>query len=216
MFETLLPPAFACAVNRGAPTGLALFPEEAAIVRAATPMRLREFTAGRGCGREVLRRLGIPIVPILCGRQREPLWPATMVGSITHCGGFCAAAGARSEAFLAVGIDAEVHRALPAGAQEEVLLDQERAWLRQAPRGMHWDAVLFSAKESLYKALAPLTGRWLGFEDAVVTIDPVREVFRAQVAVASARLGRPRDHHFMGRFAVAEGLVMTAVAIPRG
>ncbi len=40
------------------------------------------------------------------------------------------------------------------------------------PPGPSWDRLLFSAKESVYKAWFPLTGRWLGFEEAAITINP--------------------------------------------
>ena len=37
------------------------------------------------------------------------------------------------------------------------------------PADLHWDRILFCAKEATYKAWFPLTHRWLGFEDAHIT-----------------------------------------------
>ena len=48
---------------------------------------------------------------------------------------------------------------------------------------VHWDRLLFSAKESVYKAWFPLARRWLGFEDAVVMIDPSAGTFQARLLV---------------------------------
>lgn len=53
-----------------------LFPDERAIIARAVEPRRGEFTAGRWCARRALAKLGIPPLPILCGDQREPKWPA--------------------------------------------------------------------------------------------------------------------------------------------
>ena len=43
--------------------------------------------------------------------------------------------------------------------------------LKGMPAGLHWDRILFCAKEATYKAWFPLTHRWLGFEDAHIVFD---------------------------------------------
>ena len=43
--------------------------------------------------------------------------------------------------------------------------------MQALPGGLHWDRILFCAKEATYKAWFPLTQRWLGFEDAHITFD---------------------------------------------
>ena len=53
---------------------------------------------------------------------------------------------------------------------------------------MSWDRLLFSTKESVYKAWFPLAERWLGFEDARVTIDRDRGSFAARLLVPGPRL----------------------------
>ena len=58
---------------------------------------------------------------------------------------------------------------------------------------VHWDRVLFSAKESIYKAWFPLTGRWLGFEEASLSIDPAAGTFAARLHVTA-------ESEFHGRF----------------
>jgi enterobactin synthetase component D / holo-[acyl-carrier protein] synthase len=73
---------------------------------------------------------------------------------------------------------------------------------------------LFSAKESVYKAWYPLTGRGLGFEDARLVIDPIG-TFAAKLLVDGARIddGSPLVE-FRGRFVIAHGLIATAVTVP--
>ena len=65
-----------------------------------------------------------------------------------------------------MGVDAEPHDVLPDGVLDAISLPAERAELAALPSGMHWDRILFCAKEATYKAWFPLTKRWLGFEDA--------------------------------------------------
>ena len=69
-----------------------------------------------------------------------------------------------------VGIDAEPHDVLPDGVLDAISLPAERQRARRrCPASLHWDRILFCAKEATYKAWFPLTHRWLGFEDAHIT-----------------------------------------------
>ena len=122
-----------------------------------------------------------------------------MRGSITHCAGYRAAAVASTREVLTIGLDAEPNETLPDGVLDHVSLPGERARLRDlaatAP-GTCWDRLLFSAKESVYKAWFPLTRQWLGFEDADITIDPAAGTFEARLlvpapVVTGPRTGRP-------------------------
>ena len=84
-----------------------LWPEEAAAVQHAVEKRRREFAVGRMLARAALAAIGDPPSAIPTGNHREPVWPAGIVGSITHCAGYCAAAVARDAMVVALGIDAE-------------------------------------------------------------------------------------------------------------
>jgi 4'-phosphopantetheinyl transferase EntD len=212
MIESLLPAgAVGHEVLGDAHVG-SLFPEEEQLVARAVDKRKREFAVGRGCARRVLAELGFDAVPILSGEKREPLWPPGVLGSITHCHGYAAAVAARAGEVAVLGIDAEPDEPLPDGVLGVVSLPEERAWLDGVPGGgPRWDRMLFSAKESVYKAWFPLTGRWLGFEDARLTFSPGDGTFQADVLVAPAELdGRPVTG-FAGRFLAANGLVLTAI-----
>ena len=189
-----------------------LFPEEREHIAQAVAKRRAEFAAVRRCARRALHDLGFPPVPILPGEQREPLWPAGVVGSMTHCAGYCAAAVAHAGEVSALGIDAEVHAPLPEGVLDLVSLEAEREHLTglAGQNGeVHWDRVLFSAKESVYKAWFPLTHRWLGFEQAEIVLR-TDGGFEATVLLgADHPAGSP--HGFAGRWAVQGGLIATAI-----
>jgi len=193
------------------------FPGEADLIATAVEGRRREFITARRCARQALGLLGLPPTPIRSGPHREPLWPAGVVGSLTHCTGYRAAAVARAVEVASLGIDAEPHGPLPEGILESVVAPGDAETLRRVAEGdpaTHWGRLLFSAKESVYKAWFPLTGRWLGFEDACLEIDPRAQTFTAHLLVPGDRPdGAPPLTALSGSFLVDRGLVVTAVVI---
>jgi len=50
--------------------------------------------------------------------------------------------------------------------------------------------LLFSGKEAVFKAWFPMTGRWLDFKDAEVTVDPFSGAFNAKILLAASDLRR--------------------------
>lgn len=190
-----------------------LFPEEQEQISRAVPKRRAEYTSVRACAREALGRLGIPETPLLRGDRGAPRWPAGVVGSMTHCSGYRAAAVAWESQLAALGIDAETHHPLPVGVFETVSIPEERISLRSLPETVHWDRVLFSAKESTYKAWYPLTGRWLDFHEALIDVRSDGS-FTSSLLVPGPFVGDRRVDRFEGRWAVADDLVLTCIAVP--
>jgi 4'-phosphopantetheinyl transferase EntD len=213
VFRELLPPTAVVEVVEGDDPDAFLFPEELAAVDRAIDRRKREHAIGRSCARRALTRLGLPPLPILSGPKREPLWPDGVVGSITHCEGYSAAAVAKSSQLLAIGIDAEEHAPLPAGVLERIALPEERERLGAASADTHWDRLLFSAKEATYKAYYPLAKAWLGFEQAAITFDADTGTFQVRLLVEPIRAGSRTLRGFEGRFAIQRNWVLTAIAV---
>jgi 4'-phosphopantetheinyl transferase EntD len=196
-----------------------LFPAEEALMARAVAARRREFATGRDCARRALERLGVAAVPVLAGNRGEPVWPAGVVGSITHCHGYRGCAVAAATEMTAIGIDAEPHQPLPEGLVEKVAGAGEKGELAQLARAepaVAWDRLLFSAKEALYKAWYPLAERWLGFEDAALTIDPRQRTFAARLLVPGPVVAGVERRDFEGRWLVEDGLVLTAVTVTPG
>ena len=207
LISTLVPASASAEMFSDAPEST-MFSTEAAAVAGAVAERRREFGSVRYCARTALRQLGVPPVPILPGADRAPRWPAGVVGSMTHCAGYRAAVVARSHELGGVGIDAEPHAALPADMLDLVLRDEERArllTLAGAEPGRHWDRIVFCAKEAVYKAWFPLTGRWLDFEDVSITVHP-DGTFEARLIGDG-----PRD--LEGRWKVDRGLILAAISL---
>jgi 4'-phosphopantetheinyl transferase EntD len=214
--EILPPEVVAVEAFEDAP-GATLFPEEEAVVGKAVEKRRREFTTARVCARAALAKLGLPPVPIVPGLRGAPQWPAGIVGSITHCAGYRAAAVARSTEIVTIGVDAEPNGVLPDGVLGVISSADERAWvtdLMNSVRDVCWDRLLFSAKESVYKAWFPLTSRWLGFEDAFIEVDPADGTFTARLLVPGPIVGAGLLTGFNGRWLVRGGLIVTAIALP--
>jgi 4'-phosphopantetheinyl transferase EntD len=216
VIEAILPGAAAVAEARDDEAAIELFPAEAAMMGRAVEKRRREFATGRDCAHRALAALGLEPVAIPGGERGEPLWPAGVVGAITHCRGYRGCAVARASEVVALGIDAEPHAPLPDGLVGEVARPEERkplAELARAEPEIAWERLLFSAKESVYKAWYPLTKRWLGFEDAVLSIDPERRRFSARLLVPGPVVAGAELAGFEGRWLIADGLVLTAVAV---
>jgi len=197
-----------------------LHPAEEAAVARAVPRRRQEFRTVRACARTALAELGVDRPPLVPGERGAPSWPAGVVGSMTHCDGYRAAAVARTTTAAGLGIDAEPHGPLPDGVLDLVASTSEREHLADLARrdpAVRWDRVLFSAKESVYKTWSPLTGAWLAFEEVLLTVEPGPGAggFTAQL------LARPAPPHdgvvptaLAGRWLVEDGLVVTGVVLP--
>jgi 4'-phosphopantetheinyl transferase EntD len=216
MIEEILPACVVAVEASEDRAEAALFAEEAALLESAIDKRRREFATGRMCARSALQKLGFPASAILRGPRGEPLWPAGVVGSITHCDGYRAAAVARSSEIVTIGIDAEPHAELPDGVCQQIAQPDELAQLcrlRSERPAVHWDRLLFSAKESVYKAWFPLATRWLGFEDVSVSLDPNTRTFVARLLLSGPMpaLADGPLRGFSGGWTVGEGLVLTAV-----
>jgi len=213
----LLPPSFHTVEVYGDPPGLTLYPEEEAWVTRAVEARRREFTTGRYCARAALRRFGVAPAAIAKGPGGAPVWPDGVVGSITHCAGYRAAAVALTSDIFTVGIDAEPAEPLPDEILNIISIPRERAELAviaDAWPGVPWGRLLFSAKESVYKAWAPVTASFLDFDGAEIRIDSKAGRFAARLLVPGADLVAGPAGELHGRFAVRDGLLVTAIARP--
>lgn len=191
-----------------------LFAEERASVASSVPKRAIEFATGRLCARKALGQIGVHRFPLLADPHRAPVWPRDVVGSITHTDDFCAAAVGRRSDFSGIGIDAEIGGRVGIELWPTLFAIEEIGWLDQLPEQQRpiMATVLFSAKESFYKAQYSITGAWLDFKSAAVSVEDDRwslKLVRPQGA--PARIPEPIG----GRFAIRDRHVFTAIAIQR-
>ena len=166
-----------------------LLPEERAVVQNAVLSRRQQFAAGRSLARQAWQQLGQPPGALPSDAQRVPIWPPGIVGCITHTHVWCGAAVARSSEVQALGMDVEVAAPLELNLWDRVCRPEEREFLRRlAPAAAGLVAKgIFSAKESIYKALYPSVRVFLDFQGMHIELEPVdseRWTWRATTTVA--------------------------------
>lgn len=160
----------------GLRAGAELFPCEAAWVAGVVEARRLQFSCGRACARAALASLGWPAEAIPVGGAGAPVWPAGIVGSISHCRDEAVAAVARSADLRAVGIDVETAEPFAPDDIERFCTDTDRSFRDGArlPPSLPWANLVFSAKEALLKAHYPEHGTRLASDAVAVrlTADP--------------------------------------------
>ncbi|MGD3110171.1 4'-phosphopantetheinyl transferase family protein [Streptomyces sp. YGL11-2] len=219
LIENVLPPTAIGEDALGDPppaTSPPLFPVEEQQIAHAGDKRRREFTTARQCAHRALTRLGLPPTPLPPDPTGAPAWPPGITGSITHCDGYRAAAVAHTTDIPHLGIDAEPHAPLPPTVREGITTPAERTHLHQlhgAHPDIHWDRLLFSAKESVYKTCSRLAPRPLQFQDAEITFAPDTHTFTARLLLPwPADVPAPL---LTGRWHTSHGIALTATTLPR-
>jgi 4'-phosphopantetheinyl transferase EntD len=216
MLDLILPAGVESQECFGEPPAAVLFPEEQQVIAHAVPPRRREYAAVRSCARACLARLGYPQLPILPGVGGQPIWPAGVQGSMTHCAGYTAAAVAPLTQIFAIGIDAEPDAPLPDGVIDVIATPAEQDRLAATPPepdSPHWDRLLFSAKEAVYKAWFPLVGEWLDHQQADILIHPHHHTFTAQLSRAGLIVDGHHTRRLHGRWISKQGILLTAVVL---
>ena len=166
-FALLFPPGVIAAELREPGRVELLLPEEAAGLGRAVQERRQEFAAGRLCARRALAELKIVDFAVIAQPDRQPRWPATVVGSITHTAGLCAAVAGLRSRFVGLGLDTEIAERVSAELSLRICVEAELAWIDSLPAVQRAGAaaLVFAAKEAFYKCQSPVTGQWLGFKD---------------------------------------------------
>ena len=189
-----------------------LLPGEAAIVANAVPKRIGEFAAGRACARAALTQLGIGEFELRSAADRSPLWPPGIVGSISHTDGFCGVAAGSSAHVLGLGLDAESRHRVGPDLWRRICTQEERRELAMLTtvQATERATLIFSAKESFYKAQYPLTRQWLNFADVTVHVGSDHFDVVPQRSLAIAAL---RPAPWRGRLLLDGDLALTLVRL---
>jgi len=186
-----------------------LHPDERRAIAGAAPRRRRTFVAGRTCARRALARLDVAQVAIPRADDGSPIWPAGVVGSISHTDDDCAAVAGSTDAWTALGLDIEDAGDLPPELWQTVLTEEDEAWLGRRSREHRGRlaTLLLSAKEAAYKCQHPSTRRLLAFRDVAVHVDLDSGSFAATAVASGAAI--------LGRFGWSGGRVVTGARVPR-
>jgi enterobactin synthetase component D len=183
----------------------------------AVAKRRAEYAAGRRCALDAVRALRPGFAGQIASDDRAPRWPDGIVGSITHTDHFAWAAAGLTSSVRGIGVDSEV---IPSAEAVDAIRKVATA-PDDAPPGLGLDepthyALLFSAKESLFKCLYPIVRQMFWYEDAGLRFDHAARRFVAKLRID---LGADlvRGVEVVGSYVVdADARVHTAVVLARG
>ncbi len=239
LFRPLLPETVRLAAMPPADADPAyLLPDEACSVERAVEKRRREFAAGRILARQLLAQMtsndSARTLPLLNDANRVPIWPAGIVGSITHCHSLCAVATSHVAHSAGIGLDVEPAEPMKPELERYVMRDAEYARIDVMPLEVRMlgGVLVFSIKEAVYKAIYPITRRFLEFQQVEIVslgiaLEPCDDRqasgslvllrtfcgdFEARVLVADA--GIPGLALIAGRYRIADGHIAAAVVLP--
>jgi len=166
--------------------------ENLMILPKASALRNKQLCLGRLCAAEALMTSGLDeslALNIAIGQNREPLWPNGYIGSISHDRIGAVAIANSTSKVRALGVDVEEWGRMKPEIAEKILHQND---LRDVP-GLGQNELLtliFSAKETLYKALYPIVQTYFGFDSASVTTIDLK---RGQLTI---ELTRNLNHEF--------------------
>ncbi|MDI6798122.1 MAG: 4'-phosphopantetheinyl transferase superfamily protein, partial [Desulfatibacillaceae bacterium] len=161
-----------------------LMPQEAACIKAgACQKRLDDFCMGRAAAHRALANINADRGPVLKSDSGLPLWPQGFIGSISHKQNAAVALAGPKGSLLGLGLDLE-YRADPIGeaVARRICLAEELAWVSADKALFHQRTrMLFSAKESVYKAFFAAFGAKPGFLDIALAWDEAKSAFFGRI-----------------------------------
>lgn len=150
------------------------FPDE---IKRAVYKRQAEFLAGRFAAKQVLlTAFQQDIAPTIhFNEHRSPKWPKGFMGSIAHTASkaLCAMSRSGDVQYLGVDIESILTEKTAVDISPQIHTNAELSLMLLAGLSPKVATTLiFSAKESLFKAIYPCIGEYFGFECAeVISID---------------------------------------------
>jgi phosphopantetheine--protein transferase-like protein len=147
-----------------------LHSEERIIISKAIDKRRYEFSAGRLCARKALKQLGIDNCILTQDENGEPLWPEQITGTISHSKKWAAAAVSTTNDIIAIGFDIETVSRISSDILKRIITEKEKELLDKKDKqdAQIYAALIFGAKEAIYKALSKLYSKTLRFKDVSI------------------------------------------------
>lgn len=143
----------------------------ASSLNRAVIKRKAEFFAGRYAAQQAMKKLKVEKTTVGIGQHRNPIWPAGLVGSITHTTSQAICVIARNTDYKSLGIDLadQISIVTANNIKDCIIQTHEVEALSKLPLPFEKSLTLaFSAKESLFKALYPHVGFYFEFHAAEI------------------------------------------------
>ena len=173
--------------------------------------RYSEFAAGRSQARQLIASLTGVAETLPIGDYRQPIWPASVTGSISHSDAYCAVAVAPRSLLDGLGIDVEPFEDLDKDVAEVVLTVAEQASTAaidaQLERsgalamGARAHKLIFSIKEAIYKCCYPRVQAFIDFKQCNVSLDVANQSYRAVIDCRDAK-GEPVHMEIDGKWLI--------------
>ena len=183
------------------------------------PNRQKEFLLGRVCASKAHELyFGSELLELPMDLDRSPVWPSGVVGSISHNQFWIGAAVAQSQNLLGIGIDLEIMGRVKLELSRYIR-SAEDLKTHEVLNANEILTIIFSAKESLYKALYPTVKSFFGFETAALKeIDLVNGTFKIELiskisSHIGPALGPSGRFKFEGRFKIIGKNCLTVIEI---
>lgn len=150
----------------------ALDPKEIEYARTLRGYRQVQFVGGRIALHQAASQIVGRHGPILPDDRGAPRMPKGLIGSASHKSDLAIGMVRRADG-RSLGVDLEDYSPARMGIVSHVLTPAEQNDIESLPEDRRWIEVLlrFSIKESIYKAIDPFVRRYVGFDEAEVTLD---------------------------------------------
>lgn len=180
--------------------------------------RRQEFYSGRWCAFQCLMLQKATDINIPIAEDRSPIWPDNFVGSISHSSRYAAALVGHTEIYQAIGLDIQPssspkladqlkHMILTSNEQSNLWHDEEKSYIFD---------LIFSAKETLFKALYPLCRTYFGHHDAeVIRIDTEKNELSIELLISLDDVWK-QGSVFNIHYQVLKGELISWMFIPKG
>jgi phosphopantetheine--protein transferase-like protein len=185
--------------------------EEAVIVSKAIDKRRYEFSTGRLCARKVLQQIGIDNFTLTQGKKGEAIWPEQITGTISHSNNWAAAAVSTTNDIMGIGFDIETVNRISSGIHKIIITEKEKELLDKKDKqdAQIYAALIFSAKEAIYKALSKLYNKTLRFKD--VSIIPKNDSPEFEIELNNELNSFLKNAHPFCRYFIHEDDIFTAI-----
>jgi enterobactin synthetase component D len=160
-----------------------LTPSNFNLSSAACTKRKNEFYSGRWCAIQCLIQKNESNFAIQIGEDRAPIWPTGIIGSISHSNRLAAALLDESAYCLAIGLDIQPasSQTLAQDLKKTILHPLEIKRFDYQFNAKLFD-LIFSAKESLFKALYPSCSIFFDHQDAeIFKIDATQSILQIRL-----------------------------------
>ena len=180
----------------------------------AAPKRQAEYLASRWLARTLFAREGVADFILTNNADRSPRWPAGFTGALSHSSG--TAFLLADEQCRLVGNDVEQWISRTTADEIAGLLMNKQETDQLTASSLPWPmavTVLFSIKESLYKALWPVVGKYIDFRQAEIThFDPTGGHASLRLTEALSPT-LPEGRCFPARFVLTETEVFSWIVV---